>query len=165
MYTIIGSDGKQYGPVTAEQLRQWIKEGRASAHTQTRAEGAATWQPLGSIPELASCFGAVPAPSAPPAAPTAPTSGGPVRIPSYLPQAILVTLCCCPLFGILAMFYAAQVNGKLLAGNVAGAMESSHTAKTWCWIAFGFGLAFYIMIVVIWPLLSLFLGKACIFRF
>jgi hypothetical protein len=28
IYKIIGQDGKEYGPVTAEQLRQWIAEGR-----------------------------------------------------------------------------------------------------------------------------------------
>jgi len=37
MYTIIGGDQKQYGPVTAEELRRWIAEGRADAQTQVLA--------------------------------------------------------------------------------------------------------------------------------
>jgi len=32
------------------------------------------------------------------------------EIPSYLTQAILVTLCCCQLFGIVAIVFAAQVS-------------------------------------------------------
>ena len=33
MYRIVGKDGQQYGPVTAEQLRGWIAENRANAQT------------------------------------------------------------------------------------------------------------------------------------
>jgi len=56
MYKIVGADGKIYGPVSAEQLRQWLAEGRASAQTQTLAAGAAEWQPLGTLPEFAGQF-------------------------------------------------------------------------------------------------------------
>jgi len=31
VYKIIGADGKEYGPITAEQLRRWIAEGLAIA--------------------------------------------------------------------------------------------------------------------------------------
>lgn len=63
------------------------------------------------------------------------------NISNYLVQAILVTLLCCLPFGIVAIVYAAQVNSKVTAGDIAGAMESSRKAKTWCWVAFGLGLA------------------------
>src|SRR5438034_3233486 len=53
MYRIIGADGKEYGPISADQLRQWIAEGRANAQTQVLAEGAAEWKPLADIPEFA----------------------------------------------------------------------------------------------------------------
>ena len=56
MYKIVGADGRPYGPVSAEQLRQWITEGRADAQTQTLAEGAMEWKPLGALPEFASHF-------------------------------------------------------------------------------------------------------------
>ena len=59
MYKIIGADQKEYGPVTAEQLRQWLVEGRVSAQTQVRPEGATEWKPLGTLPEFA---GAAPGP-------------------------------------------------------------------------------------------------------
>jgi len=46
MYKIIGADGKEYGPITADQLREWIVEGRANAQTKALAEGEAQWKPL-----------------------------------------------------------------------------------------------------------------------
>jgi len=61
-YKIIGADGRPYGPVSAEQLRQWIAEGRANAQTQVLAEGAAEWKPLRTLPEFTSHF----APPVPP---------------------------------------------------------------------------------------------------
>ena len=61
-YKMIGADGRPYGPASAEQLRQWIAEGRANAQTQTLAEGAAEWKPLGALPEFGGHF----APRVPP---------------------------------------------------------------------------------------------------
>ena len=80
-------------------------------------------------------------------------SGSPSKqIPNYLVQAILVTIFCCLPFGIPAIVFAAQVNGKIAAGDYAGAVESSNKAKTWCWISFGVGLAagiIYMLILII----------------
>lgn len=53
MYQIIGSDGRTYGPATAEQLREWIAEGRADAQTQVWTEGASQWRPLAEYAEFA----------------------------------------------------------------------------------------------------------------
>jgi TM2 domain-containing membrane protein YozV len=53
MYKIIGKDGQQYGPVTAEQLRGWIAENRANAQTLTQTDGTQEWKPLGSFSEFA----------------------------------------------------------------------------------------------------------------
>ncbi len=61
-------------------------------------------------------------------------------IQTYLPHAIFATLCCCLPLGIPAIVYAAQVNGKLAAGDVSGAQAASDKAKMWFWIAFGVGV-------------------------
>jgi TM2 domain-containing membrane protein YozV len=53
MYRIIGKDNQTYGPVSAEQLRNWIAENRANAQTLAQTEGAQEWKPLGSFPEFA----------------------------------------------------------------------------------------------------------------
>ena len=62
-------------------------------------------------------------------------------VPNYLVFAIIVTVLCCLPAGIPAIIYAAQVNGKLQAGDIAGAQSASKNAKMWCWIALGAGVA------------------------
>ena len=61
-------------------------------------------------------------------------------VSNYLVQAILVTIFCCVPTGIIAIVYAAQVNGKLAAGDYAGAASVSSNAKTWCWVSFALGI-------------------------
>jgi hypothetical protein len=62
-------------------------------------------------------------------------------VPNYLVFAILTTVLCCLPAGIPAIVYAAQVNGKLQAGDIAGAQAASKNAKMWCWISAGVGFS------------------------
>ena len=39
MYKIIGSDGKEYGPISLAQLKQWLAEGRLNHESKVLAEG------------------------------------------------------------------------------------------------------------------------------
>ena len=77
MYKVIGADGKEYGPITANQLRQWISQGRANAATKVRLETSTEWETLGSIPEFAEALAQPPSlPNLPAATPPpAKTSG------------------------------------------------------------------------------------------
>jgi hypothetical protein len=59
MYRIVGADQKQYGPISADQIRQWIAEGRVNAQTQVCAEGTQEWKPLALFPEFGLSGGAV----------------------------------------------------------------------------------------------------------
>lgn len=52
MFTIIGGDGKEYGPATVEQIRAWIGDGRANLDTQARRDGDDQWRRLGDYPEF-----------------------------------------------------------------------------------------------------------------
>lgn len=52
MFTIIGGDGREYGPVTAEQVRTWIKAGRANLATKARRAGSEEWLTLGDFSEF-----------------------------------------------------------------------------------------------------------------
>ena len=136
MYRIIGADGQQYGPVSADELRQWMAEGRVNNETRAQAEGTSEWKPLATFPEFATPTASTPPPLPPTAAAAVP------QVSNYLVSSILVTLFCCLPFGIPAIVYAAQVNSKLQAGDVAGAQESSRKAKMWCLASvIGWGLA------------------------
>lgn len=66
MYKIIGADQKEYGPVSTDQLRQWIAEGRINAQTPVKAEGETTWKPIFLVPEFAASFPATPSAATPP---------------------------------------------------------------------------------------------------
>jgi hypothetical protein len=67
-YTIIGGDQKEYGPVTADDVRQWIAESRLNEHSLIRAEGDTEFKALEKFPEFAAAFvPKAPAPGMPPA--------------------------------------------------------------------------------------------------
>lgn len=63
------------------------------------------------------------------------------HIPNYLPQAILVTICCCWPAGIVSIVYAARVNGAVGRGDLVEARRLSDNARTWAWVTFGLGIA------------------------
>lgn len=52
MYKIIGVDGKEYGPASLDQLKEWISQGRVNAHTLIQPGGSADWKAAGEIPEI-----------------------------------------------------------------------------------------------------------------
>lgn len=60
MFTILGGDQKQYGPVSADEVRQWIRDGRANANTMAFAQGTTEWKPLSAFPEFADLFPSAP---------------------------------------------------------------------------------------------------------
>ncbi len=53
MYEVLGSDGKQYGPETAEIIGDWIESGRLNDQSLIRCIGDTEWMTLGELPELA----------------------------------------------------------------------------------------------------------------
>jgi hypothetical protein len=62
MYKIIATDGREYGPISGVQLRQWIAEDRVESRTPVFVDGAKEWNFVGLLPEFANCF----APAMPP---------------------------------------------------------------------------------------------------
>jgi len=53
MFTIIGGDGKEYGPVSVEQVREWLASGRANLDTRAKHIGYEQWKRLGDFDEFA----------------------------------------------------------------------------------------------------------------
>ena len=92
MYKVIGSDGKTYGPIPAELLRQWMMEGRVNANTLAQLDGANDWQPLSSMPQ----FAIPPVMSMPAAyAPVSPPAKSNNLAVLGLVSGLLGCLCCC----------------------------------------------------------------------
>jgi hypothetical protein len=74
-YTIIGGDQKEYGSVTADDLRKWITDGRLNAQSLAKEEHDTEWRPLSAFPEFADVLGASSAPP-PLSTPVASAGGG-----------------------------------------------------------------------------------------
>ena len=70
------------------------------------------------------------------------------HVPNYLGWAIAVLVLCFWPTGIPAVVYASQVNNKLVRGDIAGAQDSSHKAKMWCWISFGIAIVIFVLLIV-----------------
>ena len=77
--------------------------------------------------------------------------------PNYLVFAILTTIFCCQILGIVSIVFAAQVNSKWNSGDTQGALDASRNAKMWAWIAFGSGLVLG-LIAMILALFGVFAG-------
>jgi len=56
VYHIIGSDQKEYGPVSAAQIRQWFAEGRLHRAMPARPASEKEWKTLGDLLEFADLF-------------------------------------------------------------------------------------------------------------
>ncbi len=129
MFTIIGGDGKEYGPVTADQVRAWIAGGRANLDTQAKAVGSDEWRRLGDYAEFAPGGGVPPPPlSAPPfpaaAAPAA--AGFTAAAPTTLvPAGRIVRLGAAVLDSLLAS--VAILPGILLMGPSFLALVTAYT--------------------------------------
>ena len=52
MFSIMGGDGKEYGPVSVDQVKRWLAEGRANLDTQVRRVGEEQWHRLGDCGEI-----------------------------------------------------------------------------------------------------------------
>lgn len=77
-----------------------------------------------------------------------PAGGSGATVPNYLAPAIISIFCCWPL-AIPAIIFATQVNGKVAAGDIAGAQDASKKAKMFSFIAIGVGLAGILLYVIL----------------
>lgn len=52
MYIILGTDGKEYGPVSEAKITEWFAAGRANLQTKARRSNETEWKTLGDFPEF-----------------------------------------------------------------------------------------------------------------
>jgi len=122
-YTIIGNDGKSYGPINADQLRQWIKQSRVESRSPVFVEGSTDWTFVGLLPEFAAEFSetpptirpkpvsaAAPAPGAVPVAgpiPAIPPRSSQLALWGFICGVLGWTFCgCCVPFDILGLTFS-----------------------------------------------------------
>jgi len=125
MFTIVGGDGKEYGPITAAHIREWILDGRVNLQTKAKLDRENVWKTLGDFAEFARQ--AAPVPSAPPmlaartdyAAPArtaglaAPASTRWLRLPAALIDGLLKVLCYLPItIPLLRTAFAEAMHGE-----------------------------------------------------
>jgi len=103
----LGSDGKEYGPVTVGNVIEWIRDGRANLATKAKRDRDDEWKTLGDFTEFSS---RAPEPATlPPPVTDEPESMTPViagdpeaasrwlRLPAALIDGVLKTLCYLPI--------------------------------------------------------------------
>lgn len=85
--------------------------------------------------------------------PPPPPGAAPTTVPNYLIPAILSLFCCWPL-AIVAIIFAAQVNGKVAAGDIQGAMDASKKAKLFSFISIGLGAVLGLVYIVFFVIMG-----------
>lgn len=75
--------------------------------------------------------------------------------PTNLVWAIIVTVLCCQIFGIIAIVYAAQVKSKYDMGQYEKAVKYSENAALWCKLGIALGLVWITIYSTIIPFLEL----------
>lgn len=127
-YTVIGSDQKQYGSVTTDDIRRWIADGRLNPQSLMREENDTEFRPLSTFPEFADALTAkVAAPTMPPSLPTAPAAPAKTSAMaiSSLVLGILGVFTCGItaliglILGIIAMVKVKNSDGKLGGNGIA----------------------------------------------
>ena len=162
MFTILGADGKEYGPVSADKIREWISAGRANAHTSIKRVGETNWTTIAGLAEFtpAASAGADPLP---PAAAPVPPAADPV-IPAAFAPAPAATLAApeapsrwlrlgsAILDGIISSFLMLPGFGIMLA---AGFLSRPHQPNTplliagFCALGLGFAIILGIQIYLL----------------
>ena len=141
----------EYGPLDAEQIREWVREKRMDDHSLVRKSPDEEWRPLGQVPDWQAS--ATPAVTLPEGMPTAARSGPPGKLQAiaimtlvggigaivlaivftffYLPILGLATLglgcifIVCPIYSLILGIMAIVKASQMLGSNPAPAYTSA----------------------------------------
>lgn len=146
MYKILGTDQKEYGPVTVEVVRQWIGDRRANSQTLVQAEGG-DWKPLSQFPEFSDLLAA----GASPPPQSVGYSSAPA-VPAKVSVMAIVSLCL-GVLGICSGGLAALV-GLILGIIALVQINNSHGRLTGRGLAIA-GICVSSLMILIFPALLL----------
>lgn len=135
MFNIIGADGKQYGPVSGDQVRQWIREGRANSLSQVQPASGGEWKSLGTLAEFAEVFAAPPGAPPPMSPPTV------NNVSSRASNKIAAGICGILLGGL-------GVHKFILGYSNAGAIMLAATLGGWVLTFVSCGITFFVPMAV-----------------
>ena len=140
-YFVIGANGEKYGPASVDDLNNWATEGRINVYSMVVGDDSPDSIPIGNVPGFKiELLASAPAMSQPNyQSPPSYMSGG--KIESHLLKSILTTFFCCMPLGIVAIVFAAQVDGHVRSGDYARAEDSAKKANLFSNISLGIGLA------------------------
>ena len=145
LYYFKAGDGNEYGPISAEEVTAWQKQGRMNSESLVRYEDSNEWVPLVNMPELAY--------AEPPPAPQPPhTSGSGTGNPTSVTEQnydedhrgglilglgigglVLSITCCCTLplpIGLLIAIPAWAMGSSDMRKMNAGKMDPSGKGNT-----------------------------------
>lgn len=138
-YFYLDDKGQQQGPAEAAQLTSC----GVNAATLVWRSGMKDWVPAGTLPELNGFVAPAPPRGGASAASEPPRQEArtlPPCPPTHLVWAILVTVCCCLPFGIVAIVKASNVSSLYDRGDYDRALLASDEAKKWVILSLVFGL-------------------------
>ena len=97
-YKIIGGDGVEYGPVDADEIKAWIRDGRVGRQTLVWRSDTNTWLPAPGhaefVADLTQLYGSTPQ------APVFQPAGFWVRLAAHLVDQVLLTFIVVAIWGI-----------------------------------------------------------------
>jgi hypothetical protein len=119
-------DGKEYGPVSFEQLKRWVAEGRLNHQTRVQPPGATEWKLASEVLELKELLASTPTPAITPgatslASTTTPQKKG-LAITSFVLGLISFVFCTGVLTGIPAIIcgHIAQARARRWPAQYGG---------------------------------------------
>lgn len=151
-YFYLDSQNRQHGPISPDKFA----ENGVTPQTLVWCNGMKDWAPAETVPELKDFFTPFAAGPQPPQPPQPPHGGAPYHqapqpngyqgqnLPpcpdTHMVAAVLVTICCCLPFGVVAIVKANQVTTFYYQGLYDQAVMASADADKWVKLALLFGI-------------------------
>jgi len=123
LYKIIGGDQKEYGMISAEDMRKWIAEGRLNTQTLAKAEGDEEFRPLGGFPEFVDALAAAAAEPTQPATPVQPTDEGNRDAALRQVKGPAIGLMVTAVLGLILVAVGLVINVLMLSGIQTGLQQ------------------------------------------